>query len=371
MLSVFLGLAVFQCSQTAAQELVGTWQGTLSGSRELRLVFKFAGGGGRPYSGTLYSIDQGAAIPATSVAVAHGAVTIDLAGIGVRFEGKLDEASAIMSGSWIQQEGRTFPLELKRVTTETEWVIPATTNTMTPLPATANPYFEVATIKPSSPAEQAKGYKFAGQTFTMSGYSIAEVIEFAFDVKETQLVGGPAWLRNEKYDIMGKQDLQGLPNLLQIKKMLQRLLTERCQLTFRHEMKELAVYELSVASGGAKLTKDEADRTGLMGMSFSGAGAVNLHNASMEDFTIQALQGIILDRPVIDRTGLTGRYDFSLKWEPDASQFDGMPIPEPAADGDAPPLKTAVQEQLGLKLTPTKAVTSVLSLERIERPSAN
>jgi uncharacterized protein (TIGR03435 family) len=108
-------------------------------------------------------------------------------------------------------------------------------------------------------------------------------------------------------------------------------------------------------------------------MFFRGLGVLPASNATMQDFA-GLLQSAVLDRPVVDQTGLTGRWDFTLSWTPDESQFVGMGIkvPAPSDKPDAPPgLFTAIQEQLGLKLDSIKAPVDVLVIDHVEKPSAN
>ena len=96
-------------------------------------------------------------------------------------------------------------------------------------------------------------------------------------------------------------------------------------------------------------------------------------NATMGDLA-GVMQTAVLDRPVIDKTGIQGRYDFTLRWTPDDSQFVnmGVRVPPPSNDPDAPPgLFTAFQEQLGLKLESTKGPVEVLVVDRIDKPSEN
>jgi uncharacterized protein (TIGR03435 family) len=111
----------------------------------------------------------------------------------------------------------------------------------------------------------------------------------------------------------------------------------------------------------------------LPGMFFRGTpGGIMLpaNNATMKDFT-GLLQEVVLDKPVVDQTNLKGRYDFTLKWAPDESQFGGH-VPPPGELPDAPPsLFTAVQEQIGLKLESTKAKVDVMIIDHVEKPSAN
>jgi uncharacterized protein (TIGR03435 family) len=133
------------------------------------------------------------------------------------------------------------------------------------------------------------------------------------------------------------------------------------------------VYVLSTAKSGEKLTRDQGDPQGIPGIFGRRPGQVNVRNANIGDFT-QFLQGAVLDRPVLDQTGLTGRFDFALNWTPDDSQFSGRGaiIPPPTDGTNAPPnLFTAIQEQIGLKLDATKAPADVLVIDHIEKPSAN
>ena len=112
---------------------------------------------------------------------------------------------------------------------------------------------------------------------------------------------------------------------------------------------------------------------GLPGFGLRGLGALTVHNSSMSDFA-GMMQETVMDRPVIDQTGLPGRYDFNLNWTPDDSQFGGMggKIPPPADNTNPPPnLYTAIQEQIGLKLDATKAPTDVMVVDHVEKPSEN
>jgi uncharacterized protein (TIGR03435 family) len=155
--------------------------------------------------------------------------------------------------------------------------------------------------------------------------------------------------------------------------MLQKLLADRSNLSFHRDKKELSVYAITVAKTGPKLTKSEGDPNGLPGLFFRGLGNLPARNATMADFA-GVLQGAVLDRPVVDRTGLAGRYDFQLQWTPDRSQFISMrvKVPAPPDDPAAPPdLFTAIQQQLGLKLESAKAPVEVLVIDHVEKPTGN
>src|SRR6185436_6720601 len=101
-------------------------------------------------------------------------------------------------------------------------------------------------------------------------------------------------------------------------------------------------------------------------------GVMFVSNATMGDFAT-VMQGNVLDRPVLDKTGLQGRFDFTLNWTPDEGQFRGIPIPPAAAnDPNAPPgLFTAIQEQIGIKMDRMNAPVEVIVIDKVEKPSDN
>jgi uncharacterized protein (TIGR03435 family) len=156
--------------------------------------------------------------------------------------------------------------------------------------------------------------------------------------------------------------------------MVQKLIAERFQLKFSKDSKELPAYVLTVSKTGQKMTKNDSGGA-LPGLFFTSISPVRLtvQNATMTDFT-GLLQSAVLDRPVVDQTSLGGKWNFLLKWTADDSQFSGMGIkPPPASDApDAPPpLYTAIEEQLGLKLEAGKAQVPVLVISSVQKPSAN
>ncbi|MGA9670343.1 MAG: TIGR03435 family protein, partial [Terracidiphilus sp.] len=192
-------------------------------------------------------------------------------------------------------------------------------------------------------------------------------------VQAKQVIGLPEWADSDKFDIDGKPDGEGAPSGKQWDIMIQKLLADRFKLTFHKDKKELSVYVLSVSKTGAKMTKNDSAPNGLPALFFQGLGKLNVRNALMTDFT-GLMQSAVLDRPVLDQTGLAGRFDFSLNWTPDDSQFAGMGarVPPPTDSADAPPnLYTAIQEQIGLKLDATKAPADVMVIDHVEKPSAN
>ena len=232
--------------------------------------------------------------------------------------------------------------------------------------------FEVATIRPTDPNHPLQETPI-GHRIVFSGTTIRFLMAFIYDVHDKQIVGAPAWLGSEQFDIQGVADTPDAPNLPQLKIMLRKLLADRVQLKFHRETREVSAYVLTVAKNGAKL-EESKEGTDVIG-SFLGRPSRGMkgRNLTMVDFA-RLLQSGILDRPVVDRTGLQGRYDFLLKWTPDESQFTqvGARIPPPTDSADAPPgLFTAMGEQLGLRVTAEKTPVEVLVIDRIEKPSEN
>jgi uncharacterized protein (TIGR03435 family) len=358
----------------AAQGFEGTWQGTLHAGQDLRIVTKISKAATGGYSAILYSIDQGGQpLPFDKVAVDGSSITLTLKMIGGKYDGKLSGDAKTIAGTWTQGPN-PLPLPLTRATPETEWTIPTPPAPIPPMAANADPSFEVATIKPSKPDDQRKAFIVNGNQFHIINQPLTQMISFAFDVQAKQVVGLPDWAETDRFDIDGKPDGEGAPNGKQWKTMIQKLLADRFQLKFHKDKKELSVYVLSVSKTGEKMTKNDSAPNGLPALFFQGGlGKLNVRNALMTDFT-GLMQSAVLDRPVLDQTGLAGRFDFTLNWTPDESQFKGMgvTIPPPTDSADAPPnLYTAIQEQIGLKLEATRAPADVMVIDHVEKPSAN
>lgn len=239
-----------------------------------------------------------------------------------------------------------------------------------PREADADLSFEVATIKPSAPTTDADGMEVNGHSVKVRNGRVAYLITYAYDLQPRQIVGGPAWLTTDKYDIVAlmpeKSDRQ------QLKGMVRRLLAERFGLSFHCEKRMLPAYALLVDKAGPKMEKSEADPERGSGFRGRGMGQLTVTNGSMAGFA-HWLNGGILDRPVIDETGLTGRFNFTLNWMPDDSQYEGMGTRMPSTDSAnaLPSFFTAIKEQIGLKIDPTKANLDVLIIDHVDKPTEN
>ncbi len=373
-----IALAASQASALFAQNVVGTWQGSLQPpqGKPLRIVFKISRAADESLKAVLYSIDQGGQpISATSISQQGSTLKIAIAGIGGNYEGKLSGDGASIAGTW-SQGGAPTTMNLDRATPATAWEIPEPPPPPKLMPTDANPAFEVATIKPSNPDRPGQSIlvgRGGGNLFTTTNTTLSDLVKFAYGVHLKQVTGGPAWTEADRFDISGKPDRAGIPNLAQLRTMVQKLLAERFQLTFHREQKELSVYAITVAKTGLKLTKTEGAAGNLPGFGGRGPGNIVVRNATMVEFA-SFLQGQILERPVVDHSGLPDRYDFTLKWTPDSAQLAalGPNAPPPSTDPEAPPdFFAAALQQLGLKIESTKAPVEVLVIDKVQKPSEN
>ena len=228
------------------------------------------------------------------------------------------------------------------------------------VPTTA---FDVISIKPSDPNSRSFTIKPEPNSFTMTGASLKFLVQYAYDLHGFQIEGAPAWMTSARFDILAKADPPSTPAQSQdweagqklLRARLQSLLADRFKLSAHKGKMEMPVYGLVVAKGGPKL---EASTTNT-GFS-TGRGQFVCSDSSMDD--LASLLSGDMDRMVLDQTKLTGGYKFTLKWTPDESSN-----PNP----DLPGIFTAIQEQLGLKLIPTKGPVEMLIIDRVEKPSEN
>ncbi|MFZ0818546.1 MAG: TIGR03435 family protein [Candidatus Acidiferrales bacterium] len=253
--------------------------------------------------------------------------------------------------------------------------------------ATAPPpafQYEVASFKPDKSDGSKAGMTIADDGFTSFNFSLQALVQDAYGVQSYQVFGAPDWLTSEPYDVEAKMDgptADALQKLSQENRdlarqlMLQALLADRLKLTIHRETRELPVYFLVVAKNGPKLQQAKTDETYANGFKDSdglplGAGFTRTVQGRLS--ATMTTQGIPLSalaqnlwrtlrRPVLDKTGLAGKYDFTLTWAPDDTQ----------ADSNAPSLFTALQQQLGLKLESGKGPLEVIVIDHVERPSGN
>ena len=229
----------------------------------------------------------------------------------------------------------------------------------------ADPDWEVATVRPSDPNDRAgQHFRPAGRRERMLDTTVEEFLLLGYSLQKSQLAGLPEWAKTQKWDVDGVTSLEGQPNWPQVQVLVRKILAERFGVKIHHEKRKLAVYALSVGKGGPKMTPNTTDPSGLLNQQNDGSNGRDvekLKNTSMQELA-EILQWRV-GRPVIDRTGLKGRYDFNLEWTTDEAQLTAPNAP--------PGIFTAIQEQIGLKLRPMKAPADVLVVDKVERPGAN
>jgi uncharacterized protein (TIGR03435 family) len=241
-----------------------------------------------------------------------------------------------------------------------------------PMAADADPTFEVATIKPSQPDEQ-RSVVVQGTRLVTADTSLVDLMMFAYSVHSLQITDGPEWLRTEKFDVVVQPSVPSRPSSAQMRSIIQKLLADRFKLVFHHAQRELPVYRIVTAKGGPKLipTTKEEQGTNTAAIGFT-EGSMTVRNATLSEFASLMQRYVRLDRPIVDHTGIAGKYDFELSWTPDFSQFDGKsPWHARTGESEPPTLYTAIQEQLGLKLEAAREPADVFVIDHVEKPSDN
>jgi uncharacterized protein (TIGR03435 family) len=193
---------------------------------------------------------------------------------------------------------------------------------------------------------------------------------FAYELREQQLVGVPGWAKADRYDVIGKPSAPvpvGPSGDAQLRKMLQALLAERFGFTFHREIRELPAYALVIAKRGSRLTLADPD---VKGPNIDvRKGQIIAVGISM-DLLAQSLSNEV-GRPVVNVTGLTGRYTFKLDFIPEVLQTIPLSPDAGLPDVTGSTLVTALQEQLGLRIESHRTKVEVIVLDMITRPTAN
>lgn len=244
---------------------------------------------------------------------------------------------------------------------------------LAPMPADASPAFEVATIKLSDTSTpHGSFFRHNGRQIIAYNMSVGQLITYAYSLHSSQIAGGSPSLLATHFDIDGVPDIDGHPNVSQTRLMFQKLLVSRFNLTFHYDSRELSVFAIQVAKNGSKLTPTTSNPGDSTHFTFSCPPVLNVRNYSISDFA-KGMQEVFLDKPVVDQTGLNGRFDFDLKWALDDAQTYCPSNPSGSRnDPNAPPdLYTAIQEQLGLKVVSTKAPVQVMVIDHVDKPSEN
>jgi len=240
--------------------------------------------------------------------------------------------------------------------------------------------FEVASIKPGTPGDRSGKYARmqGGHQFVVRNYTLKDLIGFAYDLPLRRISGGPSWIEGDTYNILAATPGDLRPSQSEQMAMVRKLLEERFQLRYHLEQRELPVYQLSVAKSGAKLKESlahpdatSAPTSELMNVGFPGSRIeTHARYVTIAEFA-SMLQRAVFDRPVVDKTNLTGRYDFDLAWSYDDLQFDGKLPPINIEAANRPSLFSALQTELGLTLESSRAQVETIIIDGVQKASEN
>jgi uncharacterized protein (TIGR03435 family) len=268
-------------------------------------------------------------------------------------------------------------------------------------PAPGSQAFEVASVKPNKSGDGRISIQMQpGGRFTATNLPLRELIRMAYGVQNSQLVGGPDWIGSERFDIVAKAESDpppsppgGPPGPMLM--MVRNLLVERFKLAVHSETRDLPIYALVMARAdgrlGPQLRASQVDCAALMSAArgrggpppappkpgerppcgtFIGIGRIAAGGVSMTQLATNLSQRV--NRVVLDRTGLTGPYEFELEFTPDQLP-QGPPPPGapslPPIDPNGPSIFTALQEQLGLKLDAQRGPVEVLVIDGVAQPT--
>ena len=234
------------------------------------------------------------------------------------------------------------------------------------------PSFEVASIKPSKSDNPNHDWHTAADRVAIGNYSLKELIVSAYGLKSTsQVLGGPEWLDKKHFDIEAKVDDIEVARLKAMSHddrrrewnlMLQSLIADRFALKVSHGERTVPVYILAVAKSGAKLRPASNENRHDLSVYNTDMTATGVSTDALANYLTQMHE--TEDRVVVNRTGLSGDYDFKLEWTRDRG--DGIP-----PDAPYPGLFTALREQLGLELKPDKAPIQVIVVESANKPTSD
>jgi uncharacterized protein (TIGR03435 family) len=246
--------------------------------------------------------------------------------------------------------------------------------------------FEVASIKPHPPGETSSSMNSVPGGINATNMTLRQLILRGYEIQDFQLLGGPGWINDDRWDIMARTPdfvMPQDPNSLndrqrrtiqsEMQERLRSLLADRFGLVVRRETREQPIYALVVAKNGTKLqpTKQTGSNNATSTNMTNGRGTATFTAVTTGVLAQQLAKRI--GRPVVDKTGLTGKYDFKLEWTADVGEpgaiSDGADVN--AAEPSGPTIFTALQEQLGLRLESQKGPVDVIVIERVEKASEN
>lgn len=226
------------------------------------------------------------------------------------------------------------------------------------------PSFEVATIKPAAPSTDGHTHINypSGDRFSASNITLIALMQWAYKMPARQIISGPSWLSSSRFDIQATIDANQIEHLDQQaqtelkQRMVQSLFADRFHMKIHQETRTMPAYDLVVAKDGTKLQPSHANGKSI------GIGRSHFNGEGLPMTIIAEELSQIAGRAIVNKTGLSGYYDFKLQWAPDDAT---------GSDSNLPSFFTALQEQLGLKLISTKEPIPVLVIDHLDQPTPN
>ena len=366
-------LAALVLTPTAlhAQSIAGIWQGTLpiattgqgsTGGTGVRIVFTVDKKPDGSFHAVMTPIDIGNATPLTSVSFSAPNVTFSL-GDTLIFRGKLSSDGQSIAGTW-GQAPQSFPLTLQFATADAVWK-PAI-SALPLMAAGADPSFEVATIKPAKIDEQHALFDLHARQFNATGMTAAELIKIAYNVRGRQVLGGPSWLNQTRYDVFAEPDAPGRPCEDQSRRMVHKFLTERFHLVSHTGQQDFPVMALTLDPKAPRPNPSDSSLNPNGGMSGSREGddIVIQFSGSIHDL-LSWMMNTFQDKQLVDETGLSGNYDVILRLAGMAATGANV-----TSDDYGNALVLAAQHA-GFRLINKKEPLTVVFVDHIDLPTPN
>jgi len=368
------------CAVAHAQEIVGSWQATLppvQSAPSQRIVVKVAKKADGSLKGMIVFIDRGLdGPPLTTVKFTEPDFSFVLGGIS--YQGKLSADGNSIAGTLLMPTGpgttEPLALTLARAMPETVWTYSGPV-APPPMAATADPSFEVATIRPTMPGTGNGHAQFVlgRRKFEATNCTATELIKIAYFVRGRQVLDGPKWINDQQWDVMAEtdSDIPGQPSEAQTRVMVRKLLEQRFGLKVHLTQKEFTVYAMvvdKVDKPSPKLTKSDAQDKPMMIAGAppgdDGQQTLQFANASMNEFAM-LMMNFIQTHQIVDETRLEGKYDFTLIIPRTVFQ------PSPGVDDLPDPAFVQTIQPLGLKFVMKKEPLDVVVVDHLDQPSAN
>jgi len=350
------------------QSIAGTWQGTLtiptqtgaSASRNPRIVFTIEKSADGSFHGGITFIDFGNSMQLTSVNLSAPDVTFTQSDAGITFRGKLSADSQSIDGTWTQAQ-RSLPLTLQLASEDTLWKSPAA---LPPMASDADPSYEVATIKPATADEQHPIFDLRAHRFEATGTSAKELIKIAWNIRGRQVIGGPPWLEDKKFDIVAEPDTPGRPSEEQSRKMVHKLLADRFHLVAHTEQQLYPVLALTLDPKAPRPTPSDpkfSDDLNMFGRRDGDDFVLHITGATIPQM-LAFIMNTFQARQLVDETGLTGTYNVTLR----------IAIPQgPVSDDDIGAALVQAAQQAGFKFISKKEPLPVVVVDHIDPPTPN